>query len=120
MPWYHRRMSRVVLRLFAVVLLLGQLAQVSGVAFCGLQRQHHDAACDQPGRMQGGSAVAPLQEGAGNACMSLGPCAPPSAAVGPVQGPSSLLLAEFRLAAPLASDRPRGFDAAPIPPPPEA
>ena len=111
---------RLVVRLFALVLLLGQLVQASGGAFCGLQRRHHAEACDQMGRVQRGSAVAPLQSGTLDACMSLGPCAPPIVAVGPAHGPSSFLLAEFRLAAPLAPDRPRGFDAAPIPPPPQA
>ena len=113
-------MRRTLGRLAAVVLVLGQMVQTSGGAFCGLQRQHSAGACDQMGRMHHENQVAPAQADAGDACMSVGPCAPPSVAVGPANGRISLFLAEFRVAAPLAPARPRGFDAAPIPPPPEA
>lgn len=115
-----RGMSRLLVRLFALVLLLGQLAQVSGRAFCGLQRRPHMAQCeDGMAQPAGASVTAPMDDMASGACNLMGPCGAPVPAVTTAAVVNRLLLAETQLAAAAAPGRPESFHPVPIPPPPQ-
>jgi hypothetical protein len=114
-------MSRVLVRLFAVVLILGQMVQVSGGAFCGLQRKHHARHCDDGMQQQAGTALsAPTQDMASGLCDLVGPCSAPIPAVAATPMSVDFALALVRDGASPAPASLASFTSAPIPPPPQA
>jgi hypothetical protein len=113
-------MPRSILRLFAIVLLLGQLVQVSGGAFCALQRRGQAAHCeDGMAQPAGASVTAPLDGMASAFCNLMGPCGAPVPAVTAASFVNHLLFAETQLAASAGPSRPESFHPVPIPPPPQ-
>jgi hypothetical protein len=109
-----------VLRILAIVLLLGQLVQVSGGAFCGLARRAQASHCDD-GMAQpvGASVTAPMDGMSSAFCNLMGPCGAPVPAVTAASFVNHLLFAETQLAAAAAPSRPESFHPVPIPPPPQ-
>ena len=106
-------------RLFAVVLLLGQVVRLSGGALCGLRQSHHAQGCAGDMPMAGGPVVAPAQNDGGGTCALLGPCAPavPAMTGAPI---AALSVAESTLSAGPVTGRPLSFNPTPVPPPPQA
>jgi hypothetical protein len=113
-------MPRLFVRLFGLVLLLGQLVQVSGGAFCGLQRRGQAAHCEE-GLAQpvGASVTAPMDGMSSAFCNLMGPCGAPVPAVTMASDFNHLVLAETQLAAAAGPSRPESFHPVPIPPPPQ-
>jgi len=109
-----------VLRILAIVLLTGQLAQVTGGAFCALQRRGPAAHCDD-GMVQpaGASVTAPMDGMAPGFCNLMGPCGAPVPAVTMASVVNNLLFAETQVASAAALRRPESFHPVPIPPPPQ-
>jgi hypothetical protein len=112
-------MRRFVVRLFAVVLLLGQVVQVSGGALCGLQRRHHATHCDDAMQQTAGAALsAPSHDMVSGLCALMGPCAPPITAV-TAPTVSGFMLAVLRAGPQVAVAQLVSFHPIPIPPPPQ-
>jgi hypothetical protein len=111
-------MRRAVVRLLAVVLLLGQVVQVSGGAFCGLQRRHHASHCDAMEQTAGAALTAPAHDMAAGLCALMGPCAPPVPAVTASVTPD-FAFAVLHVGVSRAPARLDSFTPAPIPPPPQ-
>ena len=113
-------MRSSVLRLVALLLLLGQLVQASSAALCGRERRDHTQHCDD-GTMQyyGPTIGASSHDAANGACVLIGPCSPPVLAVASVPAPTGFVLSMLELGAPPAAAQPPSFDPAPIPPPPQ-
>jgi hypothetical protein len=113
-------MPRAFVRLFAVVLLLGQLVQVSGGLVCASLREHHVQHCDDGMSSPAGASVtAPMGDLATAFCDLVGPCGTPVPGVtasmpGDYSSPETVVIARARAAAPAS------FHSAPIPPPPQA
>ncbi len=107
-------------RLFAIVLILGQLAQVSGGALCAIQGRDQAAHCDDGLAQTAGASVRAPMDGMDSAfCNLMGPCGAPVSAVTTAPVVNHIVLVETQLAAIAAAMSPASFRAAPIPPPPQ-
>lgn len=111
---------RTVARLISAILLLGQLVQVSGAAFCGLVRAADAAHCEDGMVMPAGASFAPAaQDVTGMLCGVIGPCrgSAPAVTVAATDDP----LPNVNLPGmPAAAARPPSFNPALITPPPQA
>lgn len=108
---------RVMKRLFALLLLAGQLSQVPAAVACTLLEQKPSSACEVMD--VGGPALTAAQDHHQAPCDLVGACAAPVAVVLP-SGPSQFAADLASLASPAVSNLYLGFDAQPIPPPPQA
>lgn len=113
-------MRRRLVRLFAIVLLMGQVAQISGGALCALQGRSQAVHCEAGMAQPAGPSVTASMDGMASAfCHVMGPCGAPVSAVTTAPIVNDIVLAEAQLAAVAAAMRPASFRAAPIPPPPQ-
>lgn len=113
-------MPRLLVRLFAIVMILGQLAQVAGGAFCALPTRGQKVHCDEGMTQPAGASVsAPMDGMAPGLCSLMGPCGAPVPAVAIVPVAGDLALLDSHLAAAPVANRFESFDPAPIPPPPQ-
>ena len=111
---------RFAVRLVAVVLLLGQLVQVSGAAFCGLVGRADPGHCEDGMTQPAGPSLTPApQDLAAALCSIIGPCKGPVPAVAVAPVPNGLMLSISQLDAPAALVQPLSFNPVPIPPPPQ-
>ena len=114
-------MTRFPVRILAIALLLGQLAQASGGAFCVRQVRDSAAQCDD-GMSQpaGASVTAPMGGMAAGFCNLMGPCGTlvPALTTAPVANRS--VPGDNQLAVALIPVPPESFPPVPVPPPPQA
>ena len=111
-------MKRGLLRLLAIVLVLGHGVEVGSAVLCGRAHERHDA-CESS-MPSGPSVGAATQAADPGPCNLLGPCGAPTTAV-----TSPFVLADFTSGdpagtAPAVATMPASFTPAPIPPPPQA
>jgi len=107
-------------RLFALVVLAAQVQAVPAVLACAREHGRPAAShCDRT-HLTTGPAVAPAQADAGGLCAVLGPCALTSPVVSPTVVVSDFGGQYLHLVVQGAASAPASFDAAPIPPPPQA
>jgi hypothetical protein len=107
-------------RCFALVVLAAQVQAVPAALACAREHGRPAAShCDQ-GHRTNGPVVAPVQADAGGLCAVLGPCALTSPVVSPTAVVSDFGGQYLHLVVQGAASAPASFDAAPIPPPPQA
>ena len=106
-------------RVFAVILILGQVVQASGGAVCGLQRRHDTGHCDTMQQTAGATLTAPAHDMAGGLCSLIGPCAAPVPAVATLPASNEFDLAVLRGVASARTVRLLSFNPTPISPPPQ-
>ncbi|OGT93761.1 MAG: hypothetical protein A2083_03350 [Gemmatimonadetes bacterium GWC2_71_9] len=112
-------MRSLMTRLFALAVLVAQLQAVPAARACAREHGRQTASpCDQSHKTTG-PAVAPAQD-AGGLCGVLGPCALTSPVVFPTAVVSDFGGQYLHLVVQGAASAPASFDAAPIPPPPQA
>jgi hypothetical protein len=113
-------MRSLLTRSFAFVVLAAQVQAVPAALACAREHDRPAAShCDRSQRTNG-PVVAPAQADAGSLCALLGPCALTSPAVSPTAVVSDFVGQYLHLAVQGATTAPTSFDAAPIPPPPQA
>ncbi len=113
-------MPRLIVRFFAAVLVLGQLMQVAGGAFCARPLGAQAAHCEDGMAQPVGTSVTASPDGmASPFCNLMGPCGAPVPAVTAAPFVNHLLFAETQLAASAGPSRPESFHPVPIPPPPQ-
>jgi len=115
-------MRRTLVRLFALVVLLGQMVQVGGGVACALTSRHHVTGhCDEAAMpMTGTSLSAPSHGGAAAFCSQMSQCVAPVPALTVAMATPSLVPAPAGAVAARSSERPPSFSLTPTPPPPES
>lgn len=108
------------IRVLASVLLLGQLQQVPAVVACTLQDRQPAGECDEMPMPASGPVVTFPSSADQAACDLLSACGVPTTAVAATAPVSALVGDVTQLAVLGPFDPYAGFDAPPIPPPPQA
>ncbi len=121
LPGYNARLMRSLFaRCFAFVVLAAQLQAVPAALACAREHGRPAAShCDRSQRTSG-PVVAPAQADAAGLCGVLGPCTLTSPVVSPTAVVSDFGGPYLHLVMQGATTAPASFDAAPIPPPPQA